>query len=330
MQPEVKAQFNDDILCEALSRYGIDRWSIKSLDGFESFVYSCEHDGLQRILRISHSGRRPKSQIDAEVEWIHYLFENRVGVCPAVLSLNGNYTETISCGPDEYFSAVVFEFAKGVPATPEFWTPPLFERMGRMLGRMHALSKGFVPSVPAAQRPHWDEEVEGIAEKFLPEDQSLIVEKCNGVLHQTRQLSKNRDTYGLVHIDFHRGNFHVDGDDIFLFDFDDSQYSWFADDIAIALFYAIPHDCTADADLEFARTFMTRFLTGYRTQNTIDPESLSQIPLFLKRRELDLYVVIHRSCDLSNLGEWGSSFMRGRREQIESDTAYVAIDFSVL
>jgi len=328
MQPDIKAQFNDDILHEVLTRYGIDRESLQSLDGFESFVYSYQHEGVQRVLRISHSQRRPKEQIQAELEWIRFLFDNGVDVCPAVSSLAGNLLETV--GSDEYFTAVVFQYAPGVSATDEHWKPALFERMGRVLGRMHALTKQYELQHPNIRRPEWDEEVEGLAEKFLPPEQSLIVGKCNSVLEQTRQLFKDRYTYGLVHIDFHRGNFHVDGDKIHLFDFDDAQYSWFADDIAIALFYAIPHDCTSPSDFEFANTFMQRFLIGYRSQNDISAESLSRIPLFLKRRELDLYVAVHRSCDLSDLGEWGASFMQGRRDKIENDVPYIDMDFSKL
>jgi len=52
-----------------------------------------------------------------------------------------------------------------------------------------------------------------------------------------------------------------------------------------------------------------------------------QIPYFLKLREMDLYVIIHRSCDLDNLDPWCASFMDNRKYKIENDVPYVALDW---
>ncbi len=41
MEPSIRAQFGDDVLAEALSRWGIERAQVRELDGFESFVYDC-------------------------------------------------------------------------------------------------------------------------------------------------------------------------------------------------------------------------------------------------------------------------------------------------
>jgi len=40
---------------------------------------------------------------------------------------------------------------------------------------------------------------------------------------------------------------------------------------------------------------------GYRRENTLDSTWLKQIPYFLELREIDRYVVIHRSLDLDDL-----------------------------
>ena len=59
MDPQIIKRYNDDILNEAMQRYGIRKNEIKLLDGFESFMYEFyrPQDG-EFILRISHSGRR--------------------------------------------------------------------------------------------------------------------------------------------------------------------------------------------------------------------------------------------------------------------------------
>ncbi|MEJ2130464.1 MAG: phosphotransferase [Gammaproteobacteria bacterium] len=328
MEPSVRAQFNDAILDRALACWEIPREAISLLDGFESFVYDC--GALARIVRVSHSGRRNAAQIAGELDWINYLSEHGVTACRAVPSRHGRLAEALGTG-DAYFTAAVFEKAPGDPVDEDAFAPPLFARMGRMMGRMHALAKRYTPSDPSFVRPHWFEDIVGTGERYLPPEDAHIVERFNALVAETHALPIDDDAYGLVHLDFHRGNFFVDGDDMWLFDFDDCQHSWFADDIAIALFYAVPHDCTSPRDRDFARRFMGDFLDGYARENSLDRTWLERIPMFLTRREIDLYIVIHRSFDLDHLDDpWSASFMRGRREKIENAVPYVDIDFAAL
>jgi Ser/Thr protein kinase RdoA (MazF antagonist) len=115
---------------------------------------------------------------------------------------------------------------------------------------------------------------------------------------------------------------------ITLFDFDDCNYSWYINDIAIVLFYKA---MGADHTTEHAQEFMTHFLTGYRRENYLDPLWLKEIPYFLKLREIDLYAIIHRSFDVHNLDDpWVARYMEGRRQLIEDGVPYLDFDFESL
>jgi Ser/Thr protein kinase RdoA (MazF antagonist) len=115
---------------------------------------------------------------------------------------------------------------------------------------------------------------------------------------------------------------------ITLFDFDDCNYSWFANDIAIVLFYIAMWKEDVQA---YTREFMTHFLRGYRRENRLDPVWLSEIPRFLKLREIDLYAIIHRSFDVDNLDDpWCQRYMEGRKERIQDDVRYIDFPFESL
>ena len=115
---------------------------------------------------------------------------------------------------------------------------------------------------------------------------------------------------------------------IFLFDFDDCAYSWYMNDIAIVLFYAVMWEEDAAG---FTQAFMTHFLRGYSRENHLDPAWLVQIPHFLKLREIDLYAVIHRSFDVESLDDpWCAGCMRRRKERIKNGTPYVEYGFEKL
>ena len=75
--------------------------------------------------------------------------------------------------------------------------------------------------------------------------------------------------------------------------------------------------------------FLSGFLPGYFSEFSLDQKWFHEIPLFLKRREIDLYAVIHRSFDVENLHDpWCIWYLDGRKENIVNDIPYLDFDFS--
>lgn len=326
MDKQLKAQFNGVILAEGAKRFGLSVAGLRLLDGFESIIYEADFGGRPSILRFSHSGRRTADMIRGEVEWINYLAGGGVSVARAIPSPGGRLVETVDAA-DGYFSVALFEKAPGRETRREDRTPELYTQMGRMIGRMHALTRNYAPSAPAIRRIHWDEDSDCFPVRYLPPAEEKVIARANALLAHLKALPREDDSYGLVHIDFHYGNFFVDGGRITLFDFDDCQYNWFAADIAMPLFYSVPHHCDGPGELAAAQAFMDRFMDGYSREHTLDRRWLQQIPYFLKQRELDLYMVIHRSFDLNHLDKWSASFMDDRKRRIEEGVPYVDISF---
>jgi len=248
-------------------------------------------------------------------------------VARAVLSANDRLVEVIEDGHGGHFLATAFVKARGGPPTKESWNEALFERYGRLIGRMHALSKAYKPPDPALRRPDWDDPLMLDTERWLPLSEAAALEKFQTLMDYLQSLPKEQDGYGLVHQDAHGGNFFVDDEgNITLFDFDDCVYSWYVYDVAMVLFYAVTNRPDAN---EFAPLFMEPFMRGYRQENNLDPTWLREIPAFLKLREIDLYAIIRRSFDVEHIEHrWTAEFMRGRKEKIENEVPYLDIDFA--
>lgn len=339
MDKRTRVLYNDAIFQEALKRFEIAPASVRTLGGFESFIYEYERDGKPYILRVSHSLHHPPERTWGEMDFLHYLSQYNMPVPHPVPSGSGNLVEVIEvpARPDldlpeaTFFTVSSFDKAPGKPPKKEDWTPALFTNMGRLMGRLHALTKSYTPSRPEYRRHEWYEDEEDYAERFLPPSETIIREKFAKLIAYLKALPRDPNSFGLVHVDFHGGNFFIhpgaDGPQITLFDFDDCTYAHFAYDIAMAIFYAVPHHCDSAADLEFARTFYRSFMDGYRRENALDPTWLKEIPHFLKLREMDLYIIIHRSFDINNLGPWEASFMQDRKRRLENEVPYVDIDF---
>lgn len=329
MDPAIAARFNERILECARERYAIPPDRIRLLDGFESFIYEFDRPDGPHILRIAHSGRRSENLIRGEVDWINTLAAGGATVARAVLSASGSLVEPIDDGHGGHFLCTAFTRATGGPAPRERLNERFFANYGRLLGRMHALAKTYVPADPAWKRYAWDDARNNTAVRQMPARETLALEKYHQALSYLRTLPREPQDYGMIHQDAHLGNLFVDDEDnITLFDFDDCVYGHFIYDIAMVLFYA--------ADTVDPAGFTSRFgpvlLRGYREENQLDPGWLKEIPFFMKLREIDLFAAIHFSFADGDHPDhpWCARYMQGRREKIAGNVPFIDYDWESL
>ncbi|MAS36972.1 MAG: hypothetical protein CL610_23410 [Anaerolineaceae bacterium] len=328
MEPAVQARYHDAILTEAMRRYGIAEGDIHLLDGFESFMYAYERAGQSFILRIGHSLRRSVDLIQGEVDWLNYLAAGGVSVAAAHTSLQSELVECIDDGQGGQFLVTAFTRAPGRSPEIADWQPPLFEEYGRMIGRMHRLTQAYQLPDPAWKRFEWDAPGMLDIDDWLTADHDAIRRQYEPLKAHLFGLPKDDATYGLVHQDAHGGNFFVDdAGTLTFFDFDDCAYTWFINDIAIVLFYALSW---SHVEPGFTHDFMPPFLRGYRAENQLDARWLPEIPHFLKLREIDMYLRILRDFEDYEVDRWAARFMHGRRARIEQGVPYVEYDFASL
>ena len=146
-----------------------------------------------------------------------------------------------------------------------------------------------------------------------------------------KSLPKGRESYGLIHQDAHSGNFFVD--EILTtspsFDFDDCVYSWFIYDIAMVFFYGLMGH---ENDVGHIENFCRHFFIGYSRENSLSPEWLSEIPFFLKLREIDLYAqIIFSFGGVEKIDDaWCLNYMENRKTKIENDVPYIDFDWDTL
>jgi amicoumacin kinase len=320
MEKKIRDRYNDEILHQARQRYSIAAADIQLLDGFESFIYAFTKGDEDYILRIGHSLRRSPDLIRGEVDWINYLAAGGASVAQAVLSDNGSLVELIDDGQGGQFLATAFVRAPG-GSVGEMggWRKALMIDYGRLLGRIHALSKQYRLPNPAWQRPQWDDPINNDVYVALSQEESVVAQRYRTVFDHLLALPRDAESYGMIHQDAHAGNFFVDENGrITLFDFDDCVYGHFAYDLAMVLFYAIINRTDAEA---FGRFFWPLFWRGYRQENHLDERWLAEIPFFMKLREIDLYTVILRDVPPAEIEghPWTAQFMHGRRQRIEND-----------
>ncbi len=324
------------ILAEALRRFGFAPDPLLELEG-SAFVYEGLLDGLPRILKIAPGIWNTTEQIPgstreqllAEVDFVRYLAENGLPVALPVPSRGGNWVELLPLDDHACFLAYAFEKAPGemYPDADEVHFPTaVLVKWGRLSGWLHRLSAAYLPHLQRCRLPwHANDLLDFPA--LIPPEQKLVYQRRDELLDRLNTLPQDPKSYGLVHGDFHHGNFLDDGEKLTLFDFDAAEYFWYAGEVCVALYNCLPlprHE-TAKRRL-YALNYLHHFLHGYCQEWEFGDFWLAQIPLFLKYNELLNYAYFHKYWDLSNLTPRRVQALSDLRRRIEEDIPVVTFE----
>ena len=251
-----------------------------------NFVCRVESSGQTYYLRFNHSSERIPEKIEAEIQFILYLREKGVNANKPVLSLLGNYVESI---PTELgvFHAVLFEAVLGEHLESSDLDLQGFHRWGQALGELHeasvGYSSGFIPS--------WRDTVAYIR-GLLPDDDIIVRNELDRVASALDELPVDESCYGVIHYDFEMDNICWKDDVPGFMDFDDCVYQWYAADIVYAL-RDLYDDKISQINLEDEK--FQSFLDGYRSIRRIHDVNLEKLPLHFRLHNLHSYARIHWS-----------------------------------
>lgn len=322
MDSYIKSKFKPSILNDLAKAYHIPTSELKYVDSFESFLYRYQQNDLNYYLRISHSQRREPDQIRGELDWIQYLHQFKLPIVEIAPTHSGEQMVIIPIDNNEYFTAVSFRELKGSHLRVAWETDEYVIQLGNIIARMHEATKSYHPISKARTRMNWYDEITSYSMKYLSPTEPIIASRFNEVIERINQIPKHRENYGLIHYDLHRGNLIFDQGQIRILDFDDCVYHYFITDLAIALFYAVPFDLPDDQRGKSAKRFLQLLVEGYQQIRSLTEEEIQLIPLFLKLREIDLYLLLKRSYGDGPYDSWTTSYLQNRKERIEQNTPF--------
>jgi amicoumacin kinase len=199
---------------------------------------------------------------------------------------------------DSYFSVVAYEKLIGEPIGKRLWSDTLFRPWGNLIGRLHRLSRGYVPR---KRRYSWYESDFLNLESYIPVGDFEIRAGAQQIIQKIKDLPLSEFQYGLIHADVYQDNFFWADGELVLFDFDNCEYGHYVSDIAIALYAALWWVPDEADRAPFSVTFLRSLLLGYREQHHLSRTEIEALPLFLQLREVLIYTVSRKMLDLNNL-----------------------------
>jgi Ser/Thr protein kinase RdoA (MazF antagonist) len=296
-----------------------------------SYVYAFQHGGQDCVLRLTPpNGEIDERSTQAALAWMDFLARHGASVPRPIPSRHGRLIESIEDTDGRYVVTAAYK-VHGVLAqelAPQQWSDTLYQRLGQTIGKMHALSRSYVPSGDV-RRPAWD----ALGTCFNPSLrldplQAAVHEQRERIVRRVRMLPTSPDGYGLVHSDLHFANILVDVEHevMSLLDFDDCAYGWYMMDIVLPLLDILVLRSEADQPA-FAAHFLEQLLSGYLTENALPPFWIQQAPAFLTLLETGLYIQLHDDYDPHTSAGWVGAFMANRRARIEQGRPFIDLDW---
>ena len=325
-----------EVLETAAARFGTHKnalYKFPEYEGAANLVYEYKQNETPLILRITFTPERTLAQIQAELDFVNYLSDHGVNVSRPVPSLAGNLVETFQAAGLP-FHIVSFIKGKGMRVPDNGYRyrtdAPIeeyFQNWGRILGQMHARTKGYQPPSDEIRRPAWFDLHKSRLALIdqLPDRLHRVQAKIQSLLDEIRALPKDKNAFGLIHGDFNDGNFTVDysNGDITVFDFDDSCYFWFMYELATA--WEGGTGRTMFSGLGERKSFMDRYMEqvmeGYSRENSLSDDWLARLPLFIQLVQLEEFLPYVQYLDEPDEEEQGE--LDYRIKCIENDIPYM-------
>jgi Ser/Thr protein kinase RdoA (MazF antagonist) len=225
---------------EALDAYDV-RPTVSSLVSDEwNHTFRVETaDGRAYALRVYRAGRRTDEEIRMEIGWLESLASAGFSVLRPVRPLDGSAFVTAGTGEDRRRVAV-FGWVPG-RALGDDPDPTCVAALGETIARLHEHGRAF--GARAGVRT-WDSAFpNGERSLFHPANHHLLDETAEDTFRLAfaaaegaiARLHGAAEAPHIVHGDLHQDNVLVDGEDVWVIDFDDCMVAWPVQDLGVTM-----------------------------------------------------------------------------------------------
>lgn len=314
-----------DAIC---APFGIPGDASRLISSSQNSVFDCGA-GLP-ILRVSHNRDRTVAQVESELDWIEALAARGIKVCRPRRSLNGRRCECVVVDGRE-FLVVGFDRAPGRKVTVSDVDHALYRLLGQLTARLHAAAFDEENNpASATARPFWHQSrlLTGDVAAYLPREQDAFRWQMEALVNELKACVTNTS---LIHADISFTNVFYDGEDLWLFDFDNCERGPIEEDLATVIYDAVychwlnrvPPERLRDQ----VRQSCQAFVSGYETVRPRTKVNMETLRKFLVLREAVIYVHYCRTIDPAKITSGWRAGMDRMRSNVEQRLTEVDLHY---
>ena len=271
-----------------LGNWNYNKKSLKMLSYFRisvNAIYPYTYNREIFFLRFLPWNNKNETEIDAEINFLHYLRKNELYVLEPVLSKFNKFLMKKDTPWGEYI-VCSFKRVAGVQISELEYNDEIIYGMGKTLGRLHKHSSKYTGCKKESCFDILDN-AEIYAKKKLSDDKLVVLKEIDRIKNIFKDLPQNNSNFGLVHYDFEPDNvFYDEGTKkCSIIDFGSSINHWYTMDIEQTI-NSIKEEFS-EIDIIKIRT---NFFNGYKTEYNMQEAELELFSIFRSFDDLRCYI----------------------------------------
>ena len=276
----------DSTILETARKFNEVVLSVEHITTCRNIIYKAVCNDNRFVIRLTDQQVRTKEQIECELQFQEYLFENGADVTKPLITTDNKRIIECVIGTKRYYASA-FTFAEGL----NWWervdeSPEILCQIGKALGKVHKLSKNYKAVTYKRRKWYEQQELTEAPELFEEYSKELYASFMNSV-NQMKALEDDQNRYGLTHGDYLMSNYLIDNEKVTIIDFDESEYSWFAMDLAICIRCYLVGDEPEKVNekVELAERIHYNLLLGYQSENIITSDMIYDLNKYIRIRD---------------------------------------------
>jgi Ser/Thr protein kinase RdoA (MazF antagonist) len=289
-----------------VKNYGLNDLIGKFLLHGVSDTYLLENPTDKYIFKVYRSAHRNLDEIKGEVELLTILKEQSAKVAYPIHDLTGEQIQAFQAA-EGIRHGVLFSFAKGKNVY-DFTDEQL-----RIIGREMAFNHNITSRIQLSyERKPYNVETTlrrplRLIEPWFADDAegyAYLTDMAERVIQKLGTFDTTRFSYGYCHYDYLPKNFHFDGNQLTLFDFDFAGQGFLANDLASFLVHLFFHTATGKITKEEGDRQFAVFIDGYREVRALSDEEIGSVP-FLGI----MFWIFYLGFQYENFDDWSNVFV---------------------
>jgi Ser/Thr protein kinase RdoA (MazF antagonist) len=262
---------------EALRNYGLENAQLTRLGGASNTNFKVDVDDKSYMLRLHTTACHDRVAISSELAWLSSLQSDTIFVLPKpIANKNGELVTGVPADSEPETLCTLMSWVEGkIPPTVDTLTDEQLAKVGSVMAQLHIHSQQFeLPEGFKRQtfdEAHFSGRLEVLytalsnTELDKSDLNSLKVNATHIIAHFA-QLQRKQDSFGVIHADFHSGNYLLCDEKVCIIDFDRCGFGFYLYDLALAL-------------IELEEQQRKAFLQGYETVKPLpaDYTNLKQV-----------------------------------------------------
>ncbi|OKH33788.1 hypothetical protein NIES2101_39610 [Calothrix sp. HK-06] len=270
---------------EALRSYGLENAQLTRLGGASNTNYKVDVDDKSYVLRLHTSAaRHDRDAISSELAWLNSLQDTSLVLPKPIVNLQGELVAFVSDDSQKETLCTLICWIEGkISLTVDAMTDEQLANAGSIMAQLHKHSQEF--KLPTDFKRHTFDEAHFSARlevlyaalsntEFDKNELNNFKSNANHIIAHFVQLERAQNNFGVIHADFHSGNYLFCDGNVYIIDFDRCGFGFYLYDLTLAL-------------MELNEQQRKAFLHGYETVKPLPANYTNLKQVFLSLAYLD-------------------------------------------